>query len=112
MTKAASLEHALGVQDAAKTMAPGEMCLLFLPRPVFDRLTEIAQKRGMTLAMLMSRALDAYLSPGAQTPSRTEVAPTTALDEDVASFHFTPPSEADPVPIPQSGGRTVLRNFR
>jgi hypothetical protein len=93
MAKTRSLDHELGAQDAAKTMAPGDMCLLFMPRALFEKLSQIAAQRGMTLAQLMATALDTYLT------ADVEVAPGNAIDENVASFHFTPP---DPAGGPQA----------
>lgn len=106
MTKTRSLEQELGVQDAAKTMAPGDMCLLFMPRPLFEKLSQIATQRGMTLAQLMAVALDTYLAAG------VEVAPGNAIDENVASFHFTPPTDPAKKTSSVAGARAALKGFR
>jgi len=109
MTKTRSLERELLVKESSNTMAPGEMCLLFMPRPLFETLSQIAGQRGKTLAELIAVALDTYLA------SDVEVAPSNAIDENVASFHFTPPSpviaraEQDPSPQRQS---LTLKGFK
>lgn len=108
MTKTRSLDRELATQDAAKTMAPGDMCLLFMPKPLFEKLSEIATQRGMTLAQLMATALDAYLG------ADVEVASGNAIDENLASFHFTPPSSqpTQAMRLPVGTARAALKGFR
>jgi len=108
MTKTRSLERELLVKESSNTMAPGDMCLLFMPKPLFEKLSEIATQRGMTLAQLMARALDTYLEAG------EGVASGNAMDENLASFHFTPPSlQPTQATRPAAGSpRAALKGFR
>jgi hypothetical protein len=75
-------------------MAPGEMCLLFIPRVLYEQLCAESTARGMSLAALLATSVDRYLNADS---SAMNVAPRDALDENVASFHFTPA----PAPVPR-----------
>lgn len=108
MAKTSSMEDQLALKDAGKTISPGDMCLLFLPRPVFEGLSKAAEQRGMTLAQFLSAAVDSFMATS-KTPK--PVARGSAIDENVASFHFTPvPDETEQVVGP--GNRPRLRGFR
>lgn len=74
-------------------MAPGEMCLLFVPRVLYEQLCAESTARGMSLATLLAASVDRYLNADAPP---MYIAPGNALNENVASFHFTP--APDPVP--------------
>jgi len=116
MAKTTSIEHALGLQDAAKTMAPGDMCLLFVPRALFEQLSEAARQRGMTLAQLLAVSVDRYLvGPDPTAEQEAAVAPGNAIDENVASFHFTPPGSGPTRPARdpnQPRPAVALKGFR
>jgi len=115
MAKTTSIEHALGLQDAAKTMAPGDMCLLFVPRALFEQLSKQALQRGMTLAQLLAVSVDRYLAAPTASATDAEVAPGNAIDENVASFHFTPPGSGPTRPARdpnQPRPAVALKGFR
>jgi hypothetical protein len=100
MVKAASRRNEEWLDEQTGTMAPNDLCLLFIPRPLYVAMAEEASKRNMTLAQFLSSAVDTYMGVEAQ---------KALPQKEVSNFEFIPaPQEHVP---PKNSAKPKLRRF-